>query len=118
MWALSWLTVLAWGHATTHAGTLSCPSSPSSFERPSLLRPQHRDKPEELRHALWIRGGALLAGRHPFGYRMTALGEEFLEFEGSLDSDVGRFLASFKSTLTGSRKTKSSVKSEWLEILR
>ena len=44
---------------------------------------------------------------------MTKLGERFLEFEGSLDSDIGRFLASLKQ-----RKTLNTIKAQWLEIIR
>lgn len=53
------------------------------------------------------------AGWNPFGYRITELGEKFLEFDGSLHCDVGRFLASCKS-----RKSLSTMKSQWLEIVR
>ena len=53
------------------------------------------------------------AGYNPFGYRITELGDSFLEFEGSLDSDVGRFLASLKT-----RKKLAELKSQWLEIVR
>mmetsp|Transcript_33608 Transcript_33608/g.41162 ORF Transcript_33608/g.41162 Transcript_33608/m.41162 type:complete len:163 (-) Transcript_33608:223-711(-) len=61
------------------------------------------------------RGGGLIpAGYHPFGYALTELGERFLQYDGSLDSDIGRFLASFKS----GRKTKKVVKDQWLEVLR
>jgi hypothetical protein len=52
-------------------------------------------------------------GYHPFGYKITELGTQFLEFEGSLDSDVGRFLASVKK-----RKQLAELKAQWLEILR
>ena len=55
----------------------------------------------------------MLAGLNPFGYKLTTLGEQFLEFEGSRDSDLGRLLSSLKS-----RKTKSRLKSEWLEVMR
>lgn len=49
------------------------------------------------------------------GYRITALGERFLEFGTScLESDVGRLLASLKAK----RKTMSSIQTEWLEIVR
>jgi hypothetical protein len=58
-------------------------------------------------------GGWIPAGYNPFGYQITELGETFLKFEGSLDSDVGRFLASCKS-----RKTLATIKAQWLEILR
>jgi hypothetical protein len=53
------------------------------------------------------------AGYNPFGYKITELGTKFLEFDGSLDSDVGRFLASVKS-----RKRFEELKSQWLEIVR
>ncbi|KAL7566629.1 hypothetical protein ACA910_003464 [Epithemia clementina (nom. ined.)] len=65
-----------------------------------------------------------LAGRHPFGYKLTALGEEFLSLEGSLDGDVGRFLASFRSSSSGSgnnskpRKRLATLKAQWLEVVR
>lgn len=54
------------------------------------------------------------AGWNPFGYKMTKLGEEFLTFEGCRDCDVGRFLASLK----GHRKRFSTIKDQWLEIVR
>jgi hypothetical protein len=63
-----------------------------------------------------VRGGGWLipAGYNPFGYKITSLGEEFLSYEGSLDSDVGRFLASLKSE----RKRFATLKGQWLEVLR
>jgi hypothetical protein len=62
------------------------------------------------------RGGGLVpAGYNPFGYKTTELGERFLDFGAScLDSDVGRVLASIKQQ----RKTISSIKTTWLEIVR
>lgn len=63
------------------------------------------------------RGGSwfiIPAGWNPFGYRITELGHEFLKFEGSLDSDVGRFLASLKTA----RKRKAALKAQWVEIVR
>ena len=65
-----------------------------------------------------LRGGGFLSGRHPFGYRLTPLGERFLSSEGARECDLGRFLASLKSTLKVGRKTKAAVKNEWLEVLR
>ena len=60
------------------------------------------------------RGGAFLpAGWNPFGYRITPLGEQFLSFDGSLESDVGRFLASLKT-----RKSAAVLKSQWIEIVK
>jgi len=63
--------------------------------------------------ALAVRGGGLFAGLNPLGYKMTALGEQFLEFDGSRDSDLGRLLSSLKS-----RKRHATIKSEWLELMR
>jgi len=66
---------------------------------------------------LLLRGGAfrvIPAGWNPLGYKITALGEEFLSFEGALDCDVGRFLASLKA---GRRRVKD-LKASWLEIVR
>jgi hypothetical protein len=61
------------------------------------------------------RGGGWFvpAGWNPFGYKITTLGDEFLSYDGSLDCDVGRFLASLKN-----RKRFSDIKSNWLEIVR
>ena len=59
-------------------------------------------------------GGYLPAGWNPFGYYITDLGLEYLNFDGSLDSDVGRFLASLKS----SRKKRNVLREQWLEIVR
>ncbi|KAL3758181.1 hypothetical protein ACHAWU_004819 [Discostella pseudostelligera] len=58
---------------------------------------------------LSARGGAAALnpfpeGYNPFGYNLTALGKTFLEFDGSLDSDVGRFLSTLKG---GKRITRS-----------
>lgn len=63
------------------------------------------------------RGGASLipAGYHPLGYKLTTLGTTFLSFDGSLDSDIGRFLSTFKS---GKRRSKSDLKDILLEIVR
>lgn len=69
-----------------------------------------------LSQALQIRAGTswIPAGYHPFGYGLTELGHEFLKFEGSLTSDIGRFLASLK---TG-RKKRKVLKEQWLEVVR
>mmetsp|Transcript_21633 Transcript_21633/g.30136 ORF Transcript_21633/g.30136 Transcript_21633/m.30136 type:complete len:169 (+) Transcript_21633:149-655(+) len=68
-----------------------------------------------LDNTLNIRGGFSIfpSGWNPMGYKITRLGEQFLSFDGTLETDVGRFLASLKR-----RKWKSTLKSEWLEILR
>ena len=62
---------------------------------------------------LHVRGGAMLAGLNPFGYKISERGETFLEYEGSRDSDLGKLLSSLKQ-----RKTTSRIKSEWLELMR
>ncbi len=69
------------------------------------------------------RGGAAAAaalnpfpsGYNPFGYGLTDLGKEYLAFDGSLDSDIGRFLSSLKS---GKRKSALVMKEQWLEVVR
>jgi hypothetical protein len=58
-------------------------------------------------------GGWLPGGWNPFGYKITPLGEQYLSFDGSLDSDVGRFLASLKV-----RKTVATLKAQWIEIVK
>jgi len=90
-------------HRTTSPHPYDTYSSHASFPSPFLLQQ--------------LRGGGLstiLAGYNPLGYGITDLGLQFLQFDGSLDSDVGRFLSTFKS----GRKRKSVVKSQWLEIVR
>ena len=62
------------------------------------------------------RGGSWLLippGWNPWGYCVTGLGEEFLTYDGSIESDVGRFLASLKK-----RKRFAALKEQWLEIVR
>jgi hypothetical protein len=59
-------------------------------------------------------GGYLPAGWNPFGYAITDLGLEFLKIDGSLDSDVGRFLASLKK----GRKKHGILRDQWVEIVR
>ena len=58
-------------------------------------------------------GGFLPAGWNPFGFKITELGQRYLAFQGSLDSDVGRFLASLKT-----RKTAATIKAQWIEIVK
>jgi hypothetical protein len=69
-----------------------------------------------LDHVLERRGGGIIPpGYNPFGYKITPLGERFLEFGPTcLESDVGRFLASLKTK----RKTISVIQTQWLEIVR
>ena len=65
-----------------------------------------------------MRGGAVNvfpAGYNPFGHSLTELGEKFLAFEGSLDSDLGKFLSTLKG---GKRKTLATLKEQWQEITR
>mmetsp|Transcript_6059 Transcript_6059/g.11057 ORF Transcript_6059/g.11057 Transcript_6059/m.11057 type:complete len:178 (+) Transcript_6059:69-602(+) len=68
-----------------------------------------------------LRGGGAAAlnpfpsGYNPFGYGLTDFGKEYLAFNGSLDSDVGRFLSTLKG---GQRKTEAVMKEQWLEIVR
>eukprot|EP00956_Cyclotella_meneghiniana_P005568 scaffold7165_cov68-Cyclotella_meneghiniana.AAC.3 len=51
---------------------------------------------------------------NPFGYALTDLGKQYLSFQGSADSDIGRFL----STLKSGRKKETTIKEQWLEIVR
>ena len=77
---------------------------------------------------LQVRGGAAAAaalnpfpsGYNPLGYGLTDLGKSYLEFEGSLDSDVGRFLSTMKGSSDGyfKRKSAATMKEQWLEIVR
>jgi len=71
-------------------------------------------KSNTIQQTIELRGGSIFAGWNPLGYGITQLGLEFLAFDGSLDSDVGRFLAGFKS----GRKRHSALKQQWLEIVR
>jgi hypothetical protein len=74
-----------------------------------------------------LRGGASFnpfpSGYHPFGYGITDLGRSFLEFDGSIDSDIGKFLSTFKGGAGdggggGKRKSTATMKDQWLEIVR
>jgi hypothetical protein len=84
-----------------------------SSSAPSLRKTSDSDCHENV--ALQLRGGGWIipGGYNPFGYKITALGEEFLAYEGSLDADLGRFLASLKK-----RKTKAALKENWVEVVR
>ena len=74
--------------------------------------PNHKN---DITHkTLSLRCGSIFAGWNPFGYKITDLGMEYLAFDGSLDSDVGRFLASVKTT----RKSAKVLKEEWLSIVK
>jgi hypothetical protein len=83
---------------------------------PKQRASNHLIKSSSLPTVTSLRGGEWLipSGWNPFGYKITALGEEFLAFDGSLTCDVGRFLASLKA----GRKRKSTLKAAWLEIVR
>ncbi len=85
----------------------------------------------KAKRSLLLRGGAAAAaaaatfnpfptGRHPFGYGLTDLGRTFLDFGGSIDSDVGRFLSTLKGGVGEGvkRKSASVLKDQWLEIVR
>jgi len=76
----------------------------------------HSAKDNETKITKVPRGGwsIIPAGWNPFGYKVTAMGKEFLDFGGSLESDVGRFLASLKTK----RKRRKAIKEQWLEIVR
>jgi hypothetical protein len=115
-------------HHLDHVGSRFCCCYERQTEPLADLESFHLDHPKDRldldRHDLKPtfvavpRGGAgisslIPAGYNPFGYQMTDLGTRFLEFEGSLDSDVGRFLASLKS-----RKRRAALKDQWLEIVR
>ena len=78
----------------------------------SLLAGTNHDS--EVSRGMRVRGGSMLAGMNPFGYKISSAGEKFLEYEGSRDSDLGRLL----SSVISKRKTLSTLKSEWLELMR
>ena len=85
----------------------------------------HSSKSEANRVSSLLRGGAAAAtfnlfpaGYNPFGYGLTDLGRTFLDFDGSIDSDVGRFLSTLKGGGEGKRKSASVLKDQWLEIVR
>lgn len=61
-------------------------------------------------------GGWLPAGWNPFGYKITDLGEEFLKYDGCLNSDVGRFLASLRGN--SGRKSRAALKQNWVEVVK
>jgi hypothetical protein len=92
---------------------ISLPFSYADSNQPPFLVQCHQRS--DRSNPLFIRGGGIVpAGYNPFGYKITSLGERFLSFEGSLDSDVGRFLSSLKTK----RKSKKDLKSEWVEIVK
>lgn len=98
-------------HSATRIRTSAAASS-----RCTPSRPLHR---RLLAHdtAVLPRGGGFgfPAGWHPFGYALTELGRRYLEFEGSRDGDVGRFLSSLTS---GGRKSRKALREQWLEVIR
>eukprot|EP00562_Extubocellulus_spinifer_P004924 CAMPEP_0178515498 /NCGR_PEP_ID=MMETSP0696-20121128/24588_1 /TAXON_ID=265572 /ORGANISM="Extubocellulus spinifer, Strain CCMP396" /LENGTH=145 /DNA_ID=CAMNT_0020145663 /DNA_START=208 /DNA_END=645 /DNA_ORIENTATION=+ len=98
-------------HSAT--GTITSAAAASQCSPP---RPLHRHlSAHDV--AVSPRGGGFgfPAGWHPFGYGLTELGRRYLEFEGSRDGDVGRFLSSLTS---GGRKSKKALKEQWLEVTR
>ena len=89
---------------------LSLPSLSSAGHNPNLFTVSNVGT-----NSLLIRGGGVLpAGYNPFGYKITSLGERYLGYDGSLDSDIGRFLSSVKVK----RKSLKDLKSEWVEIVK
>ena len=85
--------------------------------RPPSAEKRASARTDEAQQVLNIpRGGwsIIPSGYNPLGYKITALGKQFLSFEGSLDSEVGRFLASLKAH----RKRRKAIKEMWLEIVR
>jgi len=87
-------------------------------KRPDSLNPilqsQHLPLTSLGRTSIPRGGGIIPGGYNPFGYKITAFGEHFLQFDGSLDSDVGRFI----STLKSGRKRFAVIKEQWLEVMR
>ena len=91
----------------------------SSLSLSSSVLPSSQDAIERFNEEICLRvprGGDswLPAGRHPLGYKITKLGHEYLTYEGSMDGDIGRFLAGLKKQ----RRSFSSIKEQWLEIVR
>jgi hypothetical protein len=87
------------------------------YERIGICNPKisrQVDLYEETIGSIPRGGGWIPAGYHPMGYKISKLGVNFLDFDGSLESDIGRFLASMKS----SRKTTAALKEQWLEVMR
>lgn len=110
MHSLAWLLLLVYS-----ANVLSRPIGVPQSERVLFVGDQtERSRTSKL---IDIRGGDgswwIPSGYHPYGYQITPLGEEFLSFQGSLDCDLGRFLASLKQ-----RKTTYALKTAWLEVVR
>ena len=91
---------------------ISIPNA-SAAARPVFISEQHLVLRTTC-HDVPRGGGLIPGGYNPFGYKITKLGEQFLEYEGSLESDVGRLL----STLKSQRKTFKVLKDQWLEVLR
>ena len=85
---------------------------PESFDAAPLISFDSQSPSKIARTTHIERGGGFIpAGWNPFGFKITALGEKFLEFDGSRDSDIGRFLASLTK-----RATLSVIKKQWLEV--
>ena len=85
---------------------------PESFDAAPLISFDSQSPSKISRTTHIERGGGFIpAGWNPFGFKITALGEKFLEFDGSRDSDIGRFLASLTK-----RATLSVIKKQWLEV--
>lgn len=104
--SLIFLLVLAWS-ATA--------ADPTAWNKSILTVPLFASSARtHSKVATTLRGGGLIpAGYNPFGYKITELGEQFLSLEGSMDSDIGRFLSSLKK-----RKTLASLRQNWLEVVK
>ena len=95
---------------------LHCATMASSLPVATSCRPDKVIQSTATLGSLHVRGGGWIvpAGWNPLGYKITDLGEEYLSYDGALESDVGRFLASLKS----GRKRFQTLKEQWLEVLR
>jgi len=113
------------------------PSSSTTRRRRDAVPSNNSCSNSALVSLLMLRGGAAASvsiaafnpfpsGYHPFGYGITDLGRSYLEFDGSIDSDIGKFLSTFKGGASdggggsgsGKRKSTATMKDQWLEIVR
>ena len=111
------------------------PSSSATRRRRDVVPSNNSCSNSALVSLLMLRGGAAASvsiaafnpfpsGYHPFGYGITDLGLSYLEFDGSIDSDIGKFLSTFKGGAgdggggSGKRKSTATMKDQWLEIVR
>lgn len=111
------------------------PSTSTTRRRRDVVPSNNSCSNSALVSLLMLRGGAAASvsiaafnpfpsGYHPFGYGITDLGRSYLEFDGSIDSDIGKFLSTFKGGAgdggggSGKRKSTATMKDQWLEIVR